>query len=68
MYEYYTDDIELCQLQNILSSKGQEGWRLHTCDINSKHEYVFIVMDRFINTNTESENNEQKDEAIACKG
>lgn len=69
MFEYYTNVYEsITDLQHALTSKGAEGWRLHTCDRLVKGIY-FVVMDRFIPIDdTESENNDQKNEAMICKG
>ena len=67
MFEYYTHLVAPRDLSEVLNSKGAEGWRLHTCDLKES-QMIFIVMDRFIPNNAESEDNEEKDEAMACKG
>lgn len=67
MFEYYAVMIDsLFNLQMELRSRGAKGWRLHTCESSSVG--YFIVMDRFIANDAESGNNEEKDEAMACKG
>ncbi len=49
VYEYFTHTVYTePQLNSLLNERGQEGWRLHTCDINSYSGLVsyLVVMDR----------------------
>lgn len=71
MFEYFTKRYTTIEdLQDSLTEKGKEGWRLHTCDeLQKGHSKgcFLVVMDRFLGNNVEPEN-ETKEEAMACKG
>ena len=55
IFEYLTFLCEQTELQAELTKRGQEGWRLHTCDPvvtvgpqGSGLLHAFVVMDRYI--------------------
>ena len=67
------------ELQSILTEKGEEGWRLHTCEpviamgpLGSGGMSVFVVMDSAFETDNLEEEAPASDddtiEGIAMKG
>ena len=75
-FNYLTFVCEQDELQSILTEKGQEGWRLHTCEpvvttgiYGSGVMSVFIVMDQaFQEDEQEYEVPEQSFEGLEMKG
>ena len=67
MFEYFTKIYRSFDaLQQGLTEKGKENWRLHTCDRIEEGLYL-VVMDKVTNDDSESEISEEK-EAMVCKG
>ena len=67
MFEYFTNiyaSIE--ELQEVLTAKGKENWRLHTCE-KLGFSY-FVVMDRIIKINDSESEVSEEQEGMACKG
>lgn len=71
MFEYFTKRYDtIKKLQDGLTEKGKENWRLHTCEEMNvgRFHWFFVVMDRTKCDNSEPEGGEEKEEAMPCKG
>jgi len=62
-YEYLSETVDLTELQMILNNYGDQGWRLHTCEVYGAN--ALIVMDRAFTDAVEEDDDYMSDSSGA---